>query len=92
MIEYGTKQLHYVSANLTLCIFLNHSGLLYFVVASKISIPFRVHIDGLCRETLFDTEYALINIGHTSGGYYDAQILYIGKFGSTIVLDRGSGR
>jgi len=51
-----------------------------------------VHIDGLCRETLFDTEYALINIGHTSGGYGDAQIIYIGRFGSTIVLDRGNGR
>jgi hypothetical protein len=52
----------------------------------------RVRIDGLCQETLFDTKYALINIASTSGHSNEAEIVYMGKFSSTIILDKSNGR
>ena len=34
----------------------------------------------------------MINVASTTGGYHDSQFIYMGKFSSTITLDRGGGR
>ena len=90
--EYGTRLCQHACLNLIQCVYLSLSGNIGKLFAPVLYLCARVHIDGLCQNTLFDTEYALITIPPDSGSYDKTEILYMGKFSSTIILDRRNGR